>query len=197
MKKINLILSSAILLLSSIGSIGNVYAQKMGFGGSSEPAIEEGGFDGGLSPEPIVITEGGGRKTTSTMNVAATIASTCSVQVFDLPFGQYNPSSTSSSIRPLSLYLTCTKDTSVSLKMDGGKYSDGTDRFMLNTNGVDKLKYNIFSDFGNTLIPINTTYATTTATGNQQPLTISANIPINQNVSAGNYADIIVFSIEY
>lgn len=195
MKKINLIFSSAILLVSLV-AIGDVYAQKMGPGGSLTPTIGEGGFDGGLSPDPIVITEGGGRRATSAMNVAATIGSTCSIQALDLAFGIYNPSS-AASYHPMSLYLTCTKDTSVSFKMDGGKNSDGTDRYMLHTNGVDKLKYNIFSDFGSTLIPINTIYSTKIATGTQQGIISTASIPTNQNIPAGNYADIVVVSIEY
>jgi spore coat protein U-like protein len=200
MKKINFIFASTILSLASLGLIENAHAYQTR--GSVEPPtdISIGGGSGGFDGAPVndgstVITDGNMTSSTS-MNVSATVAAACNIQVFDIAFGTYNPSGSSSFPRPMELYVTCTKGTSISLRMDGGKYSDGTNRYMIHTNGVDKLKYNIF-DESSTVIPISANYLTATATGSPDLFTFSANIPKNQNVSAGNYSDTLIFSIEY
>jgi spore coat protein U-like protein len=131
------------------------------------------------------------------MTVSAAIAPVCNLQAPNIPLGNYNQTAPGSTYNTVNISIICTKNTTASLKIDAGQYSDGTSRYMMHTNGIDKLKYRLIDGATYLDIPINTIYTSIAGLGTQQYISLSASIPPKQNIPAGNYSDTIVFSIEY
>jgi spore coat protein U-like protein len=131
--------------------------------------------------------------TTTPMNVSATVASSCTITANPLVFGNINLSQPAS-YSQTQMSFNCTKNTSYTIKIDGGLYSSGSNRYMKNSANNDLLSYELQGSFDTS---INAVMLSGTATGNSMSYVIFSRIVGGQVVSAGNYSDIVTFSITY
>jgi len=188
----------SLFFLSIILSIGNnnVSAQSLGGNGTNTPSIgtltPPGG--GSLENPPIFITA---NQAISSMNIGATVSSNCTIQASNVSFGIYDSTKGDTTPIQVNFNYMCTKDVSVSLRLNGGNKFDGTDRYMTNSDDSAKLKYKLTQQSSTIGIPINTNFLTELATGMQVNKAISAYIVGNQSVPPGNYSDNLLLTLEY
>jgi spore coat protein U-like protein len=133
--------------------------------------------------------------TTNTFQVSAESAAYCRVASGPINFGSssYLPSSPEIN-KTAVVVVTCTKDLSWSIKVNGGLNYDGTDRFMVNSKNTDKIKYTM--SYLSNPIGVDTPFATKISAGTLS-MSLGIKIPAGQNIYADNYSDQITFSIDY
>jgi len=157
----------------------------------------------------------GGSAITS-IPVNARVAQACTITtVTGLNFSNYDPVN-SNSVTPLNstgqISIACTKgSTSVSVGLDYGKTSNGTQRSMVGTASAGTLLYNVFQP-PSTTPGVACTFPGTIAWGpaSSSSLTLATapnslirlysicgTIPSNQNVAADAYSDTITATINF
>lgn len=135
--------------------------------------------------------------TNSTMAVSATVASSCVVSTSPVAFGTYNPQLGSTLDGLGAVAVTCTKDTTYTVSLDGGGQADVAARAML--SGGNQLPYQLYSDASYSVVwgtAVGQTVAGT-GSGTQQNLSVYGRIPASQNVPAGSYTDTINVTVTY
>ncbi len=135
--------------------------------------------------------------TSGTMPVTATVSSSCVVSTSAVAFGSYNPTGGSQLDGTGTVSVTCTKDTSYTVALDGGGQGAVASRAML--SGANLLTYQLYSDAARTTVWGDTAgqLVSGTGTGAQQDLTVFGRIPASQNVPSGAYADTINVTVTY
>lgn len=142
-----------------------------------------------------VLAQTTGESTSGVMNVSASVMSECSMSTINPTNFPYDPSN----VRPrwvlAGIDTTCTKDTAYSLRIDGGQNSDGIERYMINNNNGDKIMYRLATSSAS--VPINNAFTNKVGTGSKIQTLITVHFIAKQNVSAGNYIDNLIITVEY
>lgn len=113
-------------------------------------------------------------------NVSATVAAVCTVDVFNLAFGAYDPLGTTPVDANATISVACTKGMSPTLSLSAGRTM---------TNGTDNLTYTLWSNSGYT-----TAWTDGVSVGTSANPATAMTVPVygrlatGQNVSAGSYA---------
>jgi spore coat protein U-like protein len=136
--------------------------------------------------------------TSTTFNVTATVANSCSVSATDMGFGTYDPASVVDKAGTSTITVTCTLGTIYNLGLDNGTNANGSTRRM--GNGTTRLTYQIYKDVAATTVLGSVAGAlgiSGIGTGVGIPTVIYGVIPKTQNVNAGAYSDQITVTIDY
>ncbi|WP_457621081.1 spore coat protein U domain-containing protein [Persephonella sp.] len=134
--------------------------------------------------------------------------STCSAEIEDLYFGNYDPFELSVKRVPVLLTVTCSghKPISYTIKLVGGNSGSPKDRYLFSPSTEDKLYYNIYIDggcvfgdgTGDSCVISGTAQLKHHAGIQEVKYTVVGVIPPLQNVSAANdYRDTLIIQIEY
>ncbi|WP_041530859.1 MULTISPECIES: spore coat protein U domain-containing protein [Persephonella] len=134
--------------------------------------------------------------------------STCTADIEDLPFGNYDPFEVSVKRVPALLTVRCSghRPVTYTVKLLGGNSPDPTKRYLYSPSTDEKLYYNIFINGG--CVFGDGTGGTCVISGTVQPKhhggvqevkhTVIGVIPPMQNVKAANdYRDALIIQIEY
>lgn len=136
--------------------------------------------------------------------VSATVSSNCRINTDIIQFGTYDPinaNAASGASAVSKLDIKCTRGTNAVISIDSGSNQGRTSkgsRAMVSSDGSSYLGYDIYADSGKTMRWGNTNtvkyYAATSAA---QTLPVYAYIPEGQQVSDGNYMDVVTVTVVY
>jgi spore coat protein U-like protein len=138
-----------------------------------------------------------GATSTSTFQVTATVASSCSVSATTLAFGNYTLAQLDGSS---TITATCTNGTTYTIGLDAGTFAGATTSTRRMTGpSASGLSYSLFSDSGRTTNWGNVTgsWVSGTGSGAAQVLSVYGRIPASQTASIGSYADTITVTITF
>lgn len=146
----------------------------------------------GLAPQAFAAT------TTTTFDVTATVAASCSVSAADVAFGTYDP--TLGNTAQATITANCTPATDYSIALDFGGAADVNSRVMDGPNS-NTLSYQLYQDLARTTVwgtgaDVNNDI-TTTGTGLDVSHIVYGSLPSGQNVEAGSYTDTITVTLTY
>lgn len=136
----------------------------------------------------------------TTMNVTATVLSTCTVSATDLGFGNYNPISGADLDGATSISVTCTNGTSYNVGISTGAGAGATVAVRKMTDGANTLNYTLYRDAGRTNVwgvTIATDTLTGTGSGAAQPIDVYGRVPGGQTVASGGYTDTVTITVTY
>lgn len=143
---------------------------------------------------------------TTTFDVGATVADSCSVSATALAFGSIDPlvNKTTATDATSTIDVTCANGTTYDVGLDAGQASGATVTTRQMASGTNLLNYALYSDSGRTANWGNTIDATTgdtvagTGTGAIQTLTVYGRVPSGQETApTGTYADTITVTVTY
>jgi spore coat protein U-like protein len=137
---------------------------------------------------------------TTTMNVTATVLSSCSVSATDLAFGNYNPISGAALDGATSISVTCTNGTSYNVGISAGGGAGATTASRKMTNGANTLNYTLYRDAGRTNVwgdIVATDTLPGTGSGAAQPIDVYGRIPGGQTAPSGGYSDTVTITVTY
>lgn len=137
----------------------------------------------------------------TTMNVSATVQSSCLVSAAPMVFGSYDPTSATPTNATGLITVTCTTGTNFVVGLNAGTAAGATVSTRQMSNAAQRLNYGLFTDanrtsnWGNTsgveaLPPI-------TATLVPSVITVYGQIAAQQNVPAGAYSDTVTVTVTY
>jgi spore coat protein U-like protein len=144
---------------------------------------------------PINTSLGG--TATSTFQVTATVASSCTVAATTLAFGNYTLAQLDGSS---TITATCTNGTTYTIGLDAGTFAGATTSTRRMTGpSASGLSYSLFSDSGRTTNWGNATGSWVSGTGNgaAQVLSVFGRIPASQTAQIGSYADTITVTVTF
>lgn len=128
---------------------------------------------------------------TAQFQVTATVVKKCKISATTIAFGNYDPATSLPAEGTLT--LKCTKGTLYSVALDDG--STGARQM---SQGSEVLDYELYSDAGHSTVwPSALAPATVSAVGNDETLTIFAQIPADQYPAPGPYSDTVTATINY
>jgi spore coat protein U-like protein len=145
----------------------------------------------------IPINTSSGATTTSTFQVTATVASSCTVTATSLAFGNYTLAQLDGSS---TITATCTNGTTYTIGLDAGSFAGATTSTRRMTGpSAAGLSYSLFSDSGRTTNWGNVagSWVSGTGTGAAQVLTVFGRIPANQTALIGNYTDTVTVTVTF
>lgn len=143
------------------------------------------------------INTSSGATTTSTFQVTATVASSCTVSATNLAFGSYTLAQLDQSS---TITATCTNGTSYTIGLDAGTFSGAnTSTRRMSGPSPTGLSYSLYSDSGRTTNWGNATgsWVSGTGTGIAQVLNVYGRIPAGQTASIGNYTDTVTVTMTF
>jgi spore coat protein U-like protein len=132
---------------------------------------------------------------TNADNISATVITNCTIGLFDLAFGSYDPTATTDLDQSTTIDVRCTKGTpNVYVTMDNGV--NGT-RVM--TDGTDDLAYQIYSDaaYSSAWPTAANTVTVSFASAVVQTLDVYGRVTAGQAVAAGDYFDTVVATVNW
>ena len=138
-----------------------------------------------------------GATSTSTFQVTATVASSCTVSATTLAFGNYTLAQLDGAS---SITATCTNGTTYTIGLDAGTFASATTSTRKMTGpSASGLSYSLYSDSGRTTNWGNVTgsWVSGTGTGAAQVLNVYGRIPASQTASIGSYADTVTVTITF
>jgi len=144
---------------------------------------------------PINTSSGG--TATSTFQVTATVASSCSVSATTLAFPNYVLAQLDGSS---TITATCTNGTTYTIGLDAGTFAGATTSTRKMTGpSASGLSYALYSDSGRTTNWGNATgsWVSGTGTGAAQVLSVYGRIPASQTAQIGSYSDTITVTITF
>jgi len=145
----------------------------------------------------IPINTSSGATTTSTFQVTATVASSCTVTATSLAFGNYTLAQLDGSS---TITATCTNGTTYTIGLDAGSFAGATTSTRRMTGpSASGLSYSLFSDSGRTTNWGNVagSWVSGTGTGAAQVLTVFGRIPANQTALIGSYTDTVTVTVTF
>ncbi len=143
------------------------------------------------------INTSSGATSTSTFQVTATVASSCTVAATTLAFGNYTLAQLDGSS---TITATCTNGTAYTIGLDAGTFAGATTSTRRMTGpSASGLSYSLFSDSGRTTNWGNVTgsWVSGTGSGAAQVLSVYGRIPASQTASIGSYADTITVTVTF
>ena len=134
------------------------------------------------------INTSSGATSTSTFQVTATVASSCTISATTLAFGNYTLAQLDGSS---SITATCTNGTTFAGATTSTRKMTGP--------SASGLSYSLYSDSGRTTNWGNATgsWVSGTGTGAAQVLSVYGRIPASQTASIGSYSDTITVTITF
>jgi spore coat protein U-like protein len=127
---------------------------------------------------------------TNNLTVSANVANQCVVAAASLDFGDYKFDANTDGSATLT--LTCTPDTTTTVKLGLGGNASGSQRNML--KGTDLLSYGLYTDAGRgTAWPV----AGVAGPVGSGTVTVYGRIPSGQNKPTGIYQDTVVVSVDF
>lgn len=140
---------------------------------------------------------------TATISLRAMIAPACAAGSLDygvLDFGSHgslsNQVEASSSVGGGTIQVTCVNGLSYSIRLDGGLYGNGTQRYMRSAAGA-AISYQLFGD-AQFNVPWNVGIALNqTGTGSLQQIPLYGRVPAQTTPAAGTYSDIVRVTVEW
>lgn len=145
----------------------------------------------------VPINTSSGATSTSTFQVTATVASSCTVTATSLAFGNYTLAQLDGTS---TITATCTNGTTYTIGLDAGTFSGATTSTLRMTGpSAAGLSYSLFSDSGRTTNWGNATgsWVSGTGTGAAQVLTVYGRIPANQTALIGSYTDTVTVTVTF
>ena len=145
----------------------------------------------------VPINTSSGATSTSTFQVTATVASSCTVTATSLAFGNYTLAQLDGTS---TITATCTNGTTYTIGLDAGTFSGATTSTRRMTGpSAAGLSYSLFSDSGRTTNWGNATgsWVSGTGTGEAQVLTVYGRIPANQTALIGSYTDTVTVTVTF
>lgn len=138
-------------------------------------------------------------QTTDTFTVSVDVQGACAIAADDLDFGTYSPAVADSTLGQSDMTVNCTLNVPYSVGLDGGTTSgDVTDREM--TDGTTNLNYNLYTaaDLQTVVTDIGGAAPFSgVGSGADQTITVYGQIPAQQSVPTGAYADTITATISF
>ena len=151
----------------------------------------------------LAIATANAATSTTTFQVTATVSAGCIVSATNHDFGIYTSSSLADNINGSNaVTATCTLAVPYSIGLDVGigTGATATSRKMTRTGGTEMLDYSLYQSAGRLVVLGNTLgvdVITGLGTGLAIDHTVFGKIPANQNVPAGNYADMVTATITF
>jgi spore coat protein U-like protein len=128
-------------------------------------------------------------------------AATCQVSATAVRFGNYNPLNVLPRNITSRIVVTCRGRGTFNVALSTGRSGSYNPRYMLSGATVDQLDYNLYVDAAHTSIWGDGTGGTVTVSrpfnNNRQRLSVHAQIPAQQNVTAGTYTDNITATVTF
>lgn len=124
----------------------------------------------------------------NTDNVTASVTAVCTVDVFSLAFGAYDPTSATPLDANTTISVSCTKGAAPSITLSAGRTI---------TNGTDNLTYSLFSDAYTTAWVDGGSVGTSTGPASPMTVALYGRLAASQNVSAGSYAGTLNATVNY
>ena len=138
---------------------------------------------------------------TTSFTVAATVLTSCTVVAVALPFGNYDPTSSSPTDSSTTVSVLCTAGTAYNLRLGQGANGTGVSaRKMIRAGGSDLLAYSLYRDASHTLNWGETDGTDTlvgSATGLLQLHTVYGRIASGLSAPAGVYSDSVTVTVNY
>jgi spore coat protein U-like protein len=137
---------------------------------------------------------------TTTFQVSANVASSCSASATNLAFGNYDPLAVLPTAGTSTVTVQCTLLTNYTIGLSAGTGAGATVTTRKMTKGADTLNYSLYQDAAHLLVWGNTLGTDTISgvgTGLAIPHTVYGRIPTAQNVNTGAYLDTITVTINY
>jgi spore coat protein U-like protein len=138
---------------------------------------------------------------TATFNVTATVVNACGIDITDMAFGDYNPTSPAPQTSSSSVSVRCTRLTPYDVRLNKGIHgSDVTDRKMKGPGANDVLNYTLYRDPAYTQNWGDTNGIDTlegVGTGLTENHTVYGRIPAEQNANSGPYSDVITVTVSF
>ena len=137
------------------------------------------------------------------LNVTASVSAQCTITTTPVAFGAYDPIVTNAAADLTasgSVNVACTKGTAATIDLgNGGNFLGGTRRM---GSGSDFLNYGLFKDAAlsqawGTGVAGGTTAAYNAPNKNVNSVTVFGMVPQAQDITVGNYADVVVATINY
>lgn len=138
---------------------------------------------------------------TTTFDVTATVADTCSISASNLAFGAYDPGAGDLN-GTTTIVATCTEDTTYNIGLDTGDNgaSATTTTRAMDDSLTNYLDYELYQDSSRTTVwgeTVGTDTVSQTSAGGDESHTVYGQIPGSQFVPAGSYSDTINVTITY
>lgn len=145
----------------------------------------------------------------ATMNVTATVISTCTISSGNLTFGNYDAigkNATAALTATAQISATCTQGATATIDIDAGLHPSGTGnaqtRRMKGTGATDYLTYDIYQDSSHNQRWGTKTSGTTrplTGGGAGTPVGLTAygSVPAAQGAPVGSYSDSVSVTVNY
>ncbi len=137
---------------------------------------------------------------TTTFQVTATVASSCSFSATALAFGTYDPLSVTDKLGTSTVNVTCNLLAPYTLKLDGGSVNTDILARKMGDGGANRLNYQLYTSALLSTVwgdGVNGSTVTGTGTGLSVPHTVHGVIANGQNVPNGSYADTITVSLDF
>jgi spore coat protein U-like protein len=137
---------------------------------------------------------------TSTFQVSANVANSCSASASDLAFGTYDPLAALPTDGISTVTVQCTLLTNYTIGLSAGAGAGASVATRKMTKGADTLNYSLYQDAAHLVVWGQTPGTDTVSgvgTGLAVPHIVYGRIPPTQNVNAGAYLDTITVSINY
>ena len=137
---------------------------------------------------------------TTTFQVTATVASSCSVSAGALDFGSYDPLAVLDLDATSAVNVTCNLLTPYTVELDGGLVAGDISAREMDDGDSSQLGYQLYTTTLRTTIWGDGTTGSTIAgvgTGLSIPHTVYGRVPNGQNVPNGSYADTITVSLDF
>ena len=139
---------------------------------------------------------------TANLPINATVAANCTISTVGVNFGAYDPIGVNAAAnldQTGTVTVTCTKGSGLSIDLGLGANASGATRRMNDGSG-NFMTYELYSDNGRTTVwgsgasGLAIAAAPSKAARNY---TVYGRVPSGQDVSAGNYSDTVVATINY
>ncbi len=144
---------------------------------------------------------------TSTFQVSATVAKTCSVTATAVAFGNFTPGGGALTNAASAVNVNCTKGTTYTIALNPGTTAGGTVAQRLLANGANTLQYNLYTTnaYSSVWGDGTGTSVTQAGTGNglgvaASALTLYSQLPdnaTNQVAPPGAYTDTVTVTVTY
>jgi len=141
---------------------------------------------------------------TANLQVTATVGANCTISTATVAFGAYDPivANASSNLDGLGrVTVTCTKGTPATIALGPGANASGSQRNMKRTSGADLLAYGLYQDsarsraWGNSGAGLFSAGAAPSK--DARNFDVFGRIPSGQDVSAGDYNDTVVATVNF
>jgi spore coat protein U-like protein len=138
--------------------------------------------------------------TTTTFQVTATVASSCSVSAGALNFGAYDPLAVVALDATSTINVTCNLLSPYTLKLNGGSVNADISAREMDDGSSNRLGYQLYTTTLRTTVWGDGTTGSTVAgvgTGLSIPHVVYGRVANGQNVPNGSYADTITVSLDF